>query len=314
MSSLDFAALKKKSGAVSISEVRAQMDKKNSSYTKDERFWEPTQDKTTGLGSAVIRFLPNGPTSDKFWMDVGVHAFKENGKWLFVNCPKDIGGKCPICDDIAPLWNSTNENEKKLASRRGRKVNFIANILVINDPAAPENNGKVKLYKYGRAIQNLIDLKLTPKYDDEDSVNVFDFWAGANFHIRIKNNKGGFRDYSDSKFDFPSVIGSDSDMEVIWRAQYVLEEFKKPELYKSYDVILNEYNTLLGTPSVNRILNEVNNSQHERVVSHQVVQSTPAQQSAPQPNRPETPQPSASTNNGAVSDDDWESMLDSLNE
>ena len=48
------------------------------------------------------------------------------------------------------LWNSGDQAKKDLVSQRyKRKKSYVSNILVIDDPANPENNGKVFLYRYG---------------------------------------------------------------------------------------------------------------------------------------------------------------------
>ena len=73
-------------------------------------------------------------------------------KWFIDNCPTTIGEDCPVCKANGILWNSGNKADKKLASSRKRKLNYISNILVVNDPKHSENNGKVFLFKYGKKI------------------------------------------------------------------------------------------------------------------------------------------------------------------
>lgn len=45
------------------------------------------------------------------------------------------------------LWDSGSEENKKLASKQKRKLQYIANIFVAKDPANPENEGKTFLFR-----------------------------------------------------------------------------------------------------------------------------------------------------------------------
>ena len=127
----------------------SKLSKKSSDSYKDERVWRPQTDKT-GNGYAVIRFLPACDGEDIPWARVFSHAFKGKGGWFIENCPTTIGGKCPMCEVNNELWNSGLESDKDIARAQKRKLSYYSNILVVSDPANPENEGKVFLYKYGR--------------------------------------------------------------------------------------------------------------------------------------------------------------------
>jgi hypothetical protein len=129
--------------------------------------------------------------------------------------------------------------------------------LVVKDPANPENEGKVFLFKYGKKIHDMIAKKLKPVYDDEEKVNIFDFWEGANFRMRISTVRGAdgrsYWNYDDSTFDSPSAVSDDDDkLEEIWKQQYSLAEIVAPDKFKSYDELKERLNKVLGLAGVSQ--------------------------------------------------------------
>ena len=187
----DFASFKKSSKNASQT-LATQLEKVakgggENSY-KDDRFWQPEVDKT-GNGYAVIRFLAAPPSEDLPWVRVFSHGFQSKGGWYIENCPTTIGQKCPVCEANNELWNSGDDADKDIARQRKRKLSYISNIMVIEDPVNPTNNGKVFLFRYGKKIFDKINDKMNPQYKDEDPVNPFDFWQGANFKLKIRNTR-----------------------------------------------------------------------------------------------------------------------------
>jgi len=206
------------------------------SGSADERFWKPERDKA-GNGYAVIRFLP--PTDgddDLYWVRVWSHSFQGPGGWFIENCRTTLGNNenCPVCDANRDLWNSGIEADKNIARDRKRKLTYISNIYVVSDPANPQNEGKVFLYKYGKSIYNIINEALEPQFEDEEPLNPFDFWEGANFKIKIRN-KDGYVNYDKSEFDSQSQLDEDEVMEKIWKSQYKLSDFIAPDQFKSFE-------------------------------------------------------------------------------
>ena len=232
---MSFSNMKKKSGK--MDELMDQLNKIQSSEKKDykdDRFWKPGTDPSDN-GYAVIRFLPAAEGEDTPWVRLFSHGFKGKGGWFIENCPTTIGGKCPLCEANSDLWNSGSEMDKEIARNRKRRLNYISNILVIDDPKNPDNNGKVFLYKFGKKIFDKITEAMQPEFADEDPVNPFDFWKGANFKLKIKH-VAGFVNYDKSEFASPSPLHEDDEvMEEIWKKQYALQEFIAPDQFKSYD-------------------------------------------------------------------------------
>ena len=122
----------------------------------------------------------------------------------------------------------------------------MSNVLVVNDPMHPENNGKVFLWQYGPSIHSKIMAAMIPEYEDQTPVPVFDMWAGATFRIRIKD-KQNFVNYDDSTFDSPSAIHTDdSVLETVYNGMHDLAEFESEDNYKTHDQLDGEMRKVLG--------------------------------------------------------------------
>jgi hypothetical protein len=118
---------------------------------------------------------------------------------------------------------------------------------VISDPAAPENEGKVFLFRYGMKIhQKLVDA-MKPEFADEEPIIPFDFWQGANFRLR-QRKVAGYPNYDKSEFDSVSALydGDEEKLKEVWANQYPLSEFVDPANYKSYDELKTRLETVLG--------------------------------------------------------------------
>ena len=247
---MSFADLKRKSQS-NFEFLQKELEKSSTQSGADERLWKPELD-ASGNGYAVIRFLPAPEGESVPWAKLYTHAFKGTGGWLIDNCPTTNGDKCPVCAGNTKLWNSGHESDKAVARDRKRKLSYYSNIYVVNDPKNPDNNGKVFLFKYGKKIHDKILAAMQPEFQDETPVNVFDFWDGANFKIKIKT-VGGYWNYDASEFSSPAVLSSDDDeMEAIWKQAYSLEAFVAPSEFKSYEDLETRMNSVLGAAPATR--------------------------------------------------------------
>ena len=105
----------------------------------------------------------------------------------------------------------------------------------MSDPKHPENEGKVKLYKFGKKIFDKITEAMQPAFEDESPINPFDFWKGANFKLKIRK-VDGYWNYDKSEFESVSAIAeSDDKIKEIWSKQYALKAFVDPSNFKSYE-------------------------------------------------------------------------------
>ena len=215
----------------------------------DTRFWQPEVDKA-GNGMAVIRFLP-APAVDGDdalpWVRVFSHGFQGPGGWFIDNCLTTLNEKCPVCEHNNTLWNSGIEANKDVARKQKRKLSYVANILVVSDPANKDNEGTVRLFKFGKKIFDKITEAMNPEFADETPINPFDMWEGANFKLKIRNVEG-YRNYDKSEFADKSALydGDDEKLEALWKKEHGLKDFTEKKQFKSYEMLKARLDKVLG--------------------------------------------------------------------
>ena len=224
----------------------------------DDRFWKPELDKT-GNGYAVLRFLPAVKDEDLPWVKMWSHAFQGPGGWYIENSLTTMNQKDPVSEENSRLWISGIEADKEIARKRKRKLSYYANVLIVSDPKHPENEGQVKLFKFGKKIFDKITDKMQPQFEDEKPINPFDFWEGADFKLKIRK-VDGFWNYDKSEFDSPKPIAdNDESIEGIWTKQYPLKPFLEASNFKSYDELKSKLDKVLtGSRSTGTVEDMVN--------------------------------------------------------
>jgi hypothetical protein len=236
MAQTDFASLKKNRNK-SLEKLNAQLEKistKSYSDPNEGKFWKPTRDKA-GNGFAVIRFLPAPQGEEMPFVRVWDHGFQgPTGLWYIENSLTTLGQDDPVSEFNSKLWNSGVESDKEQARKQKRRLKYVSNIYVLKDPANPENEGKVFLYAFGKKIFDKLNDLMNPTFEDEDPVNPFDLWEGANFRLKIRQFEG-YPNYDKSEFDAPEPLFDDDDkLESVWTAQHSLQEIVDPKNFKSY--------------------------------------------------------------------------------
>ena len=249
MSNKSFAALKK-NRSNQLSSLHKEIEKINNpspSRNEDDRFWRAELDKS-GNGYAVIRFLPAAEGEDLPWVRVFNHGFQGPGGWYIENSLTTLGQKDPLSDYNSMLWNSGVEANKEIARKQKRRLTYISNILVVKDPANPQNEGQVRLFKFGKKIFDKVNGLMNPEFEDETPVNPFDLWEGTNFKLKIRK-VDGFSNYDKSEFEVPAAVldGDDAKLEELWKKEYSLLEFVDPKNFKSYDDLKSRLDIVLGT-------------------------------------------------------------------
>jgi len=184
---MSFSNLKRNRGGIEklINAAESAGGGSTKSY-QDDRIWKPTVDKV-GNGYAVLRFLPAGEGQELPWVRYWDHGFKgPQGQWYIEKSLTSIGLNDPVGEMNSLLWNSGIEADKDKARTQKRRLHYVSNILVVSDPGNPANEGKIFMYQYGKKIFDKIMDTMQPQFQDEEPVNPFDFWEGANFKLKIR--------------------------------------------------------------------------------------------------------------------------------
>ena len=248
---MSFAKLKKQSKLGSLTQklVKEVEKMNNTGGQGDDRLWKLEVDKG-GNGYAVIRFLPAPDGEDLPFVKLYSHAFQGPGGWYIENSLTTLGQKDPVSEFNSQLWNNGTDAGKDTARKQKRKLTYISNIYVVKDPANPENEGKTFLYKYGKKIFDKLTAAMQPEFEDEEAIDPFDFWQGANFKLKAKN-VAGYRHYDSSEFAATSALLDDDDaMEAIWKKEHSLAELVAADQFKSYDELKTRLGYVLGNKQV----------------------------------------------------------------
>jgi len=241
-----------------VSSIKKEINQE--SRGDDDRIWKPKMG-SDNTGYAVVRFLPGTDVSKTPWVRIYDHGFSgPSGKWYIENSLTTIGQKDPVSEYNSRLWNNGTEAGKEQARKQKRRTSYYANVLVIKDPANPQNEGKVKLYKFGQKIFDKVMGAMQPEFADEDPINPFDLFEGANFRIKIKM-VAGYWNYDASDFEKQSPLSEDeTKLEQIYNAQHDVHSLIAPDQFKSYEELQTKLNEVLGEGP----------TQQERTVERQV--------------------------------------------
>jgi hypothetical protein len=205
---------------------------------------------TAKLVKEVEKMNNNGGSSsdERLW--------KLDGGWYIENSLTTLGQKDPVSEYNTMLWNNGTDAGKEAARKQKSKLTYMANIYVVKDPANPANEGKVFLYKFGKKIFDKLTAAMQPEFEDEEAIDPFDFWAGANFKLKAKN-VAGYRNYDSSEFARPdALLDDDEAMEAIWKREYSLAELVASDQFKTYDDLKKRLDYVLGNKGTPRLQDE----------------------------------------------------------
>jgi hypothetical protein len=222
---------------------------------KDDRIWYPSVDQA-GNGFAIIRFLPAPQNETVPYVRMWSYGFKDRNGWYIENSRTTLGlnEKDPVHISNKDLRAEGSKASVAIADRRKASQSYFSNIVVVKDPAHPENEGKTFLFRYGAKIWGKIQAKMNPEFEGEEQMNPFDLWEGANFRMKIRTEKTGqnpkgFRNYDNSEWDQPSPLGTDAVMEKAWKTAYSLKDVIAPDKFKSFEELQAHFEKVTGEVS-----------------------------------------------------------------
>ena len=278
---MSFKDLKKQSklGSLTAKLVKEVEKMNNTGGNTDDRIWKLDVDKG-GNGYAVIRFLPAPENEDLPFVKLYSHAFQGPGGWYIENSLTTLGQKDPVSEYNSLLWNNGTDLGKETARKQKRKLTYVSNVYVVKDPANPENEGKVFFFKYGKKIFDKLTAAMQPEFEDEEAIDPFDFWQGANFKLKAKN-VAGYRNYDSSEFASTSALLDDDDaLEAVWKKQFSLAELVAADQFKSYDELKTRLNSVLGNRTQVRQDPEVVDEDNDRGSAEELVTAAASRTSA----------------------------------
>jgi hypothetical protein len=248
----------------------------------DPRMFYLEKDPDTGLGNALIRFIPTGEEQSYFtW-----HRYNFQGptnKWYSNRSLVSLGRKVkdPVSEMNSVLWKSGDENiQKWVKDHTKRQTSHICNIYCLKSSHNPEQDNRNFILKFGNQILGKINDALNPTDEYATPINAFNLFApdmslsdeermewitergdpGANFIYRVspkvqegkdaKSGKKPMSTFDKSAFDIPSTLGngrwSDDKIEEVWSNRFDLAEFHDERNYKSYDELKERLVDVMG--------------------------------------------------------------------
>lgn len=198
-----------------------------------------------------VRLVPNPNSPKETIFHYYNHGWNSNatGKYVTALCPTTFGDSCPIDAYYLKTYRTGTESEKESAKVLSRKEGWMVNVYVVSDPSNPENEGKVKILRYGKELAKIIESALEGDDAQEFGVEkVFDLVAGSTLRIkcehRTNNNRGSKQmvTYSSSKFLSPSKLElTDKQVDDIFGAVHDLKAVNKQTTSAEMQRLLDEH-------------------------------------------------------------------------
>lgn len=216
----------------------------------DDRFYKLKRDEN-GNGAAIIRFLPD-PNMKLIQQIFRINVNNQKGaerRWVSELSPQNINQPDPFHKAWADLWQAGKKEEARMFARQTR---FYTNILVIKDPANPANEGKVFLLDLSQSLKLMLENAMFPSEADRalgaEPKALFNPLQGHNFKLVSSKAATGFITYEKSSVMDPVTSVFDSKEEAVTFIKencYPLDDFLKPEAYKSYEELQQKLDYVL---------------------------------------------------------------------
>ena len=248
--SFDFESLQKKTNI-----------NNTSGFQEDTRFWKLS--KSDSKGTAIIRLLidKNGMSYIKkySYSFSKKSPYSDKELWYIEDSPSTIGLQDPVADRWIEYISSNDPNLQEIAKTLfKRRVSFITNILVVKDPASPENNGKVFLWEFGTKLESKFKSIMQPSNEDLElgikPINLYDPFNGANILLSTKK-EGRWWNYDDTTViqdTIGPIASTDDEIEdIVLNRTYPIDEFLAPEHYKSYNELKEKMEYVLTGKKTN---------------------------------------------------------------
>jgi hypothetical protein len=154
-------------------------------------------------------------------------------------CPTTYGERCPIDEYRSKVYQTKDEAKIKEINPIRRDEKWLANVYVVKDPTNPDNQGQVKILRFGKQIYNIIDQAMSGDDAEEFGARIFDLSdKGCNLRIKVDENQGGYANYTTSKFMSPSALEGAPDIDEIYAACKNLESLQEHKSYEDIQKLL----------------------------------------------------------------------------
>jgi hypothetical protein len=173
----------------------------------------------------VLRLLPNVNDPSKTFFHYFQHGWNSfaTGEYVSALSLQTIGKPDPIGIETYRIKkNGTEEQKHKVQSVKWQEQWYV-NVYVVDDPVTPANNGTVKIFRFGKKLNNIIESAISGDDSDEFGAKVFDLSKnGVNFKLKAEK-QGEYTTYDSSRFTSPVSLNlTDDKIEQIYNGVHDL--------------------------------------------------------------------------------------------
>lgn len=191
--------------------------------------------KTTPGNTYTLRLLPLPADPKNTFFEYFNHGWVSfaTGQYVQALSPMTFGERDPIAEERFKILRTGSEDEKEKVKAIRRLNKFLVNVYVIDDPTNPDNNGKVKILRYGKQLQKIILEAIEGEDAEEFGPRIFDLGPdGVNFKVKCEN-QGEFPTYVSSRFTATGKLKlSEAEQNEIYGKAF---DLTKVYSLKSYD-------------------------------------------------------------------------------
>jgi len=202
----------------------------------------------------TVRLLPYAKSpKDTFYhyYNMGWVSFA-TGQYVQALSPQTYGERDPIAEERFKASRTGTEEDKEKAQAIKRMEKWLVNVYVIEDPSNPENNGKVKMLRYGKQLHKIITEAIEGEDAEEFGPRVFDLGPdGVTFKIKVEQ-QGEYPTYVSSRFTTAGKLDlSDDEQDKIYNNVFDLSQVFPLKSYDDLKQMLDEhYHCQVSEPEV----------------------------------------------------------------
>jgi len=201
--------------------------------------------RTTVGNSYEVRLLPNIEDPSKTFYHYYINGWTSfaTGQYVSALSPQTWGDRDPIGEARYKhsRYGTPPEKEKSKAIIRSEK--WLVNAYIVNDPTDSDNNGTIKVLRFGKQLHKIIMDAIEGEDADQFGPKIFDVGKnGCSFRVKV-DSQGEYPTYVASRFLMASEIPgmTDEKMKKIYDNTLDLEQVIPRKTNDELMSLLNEH-------------------------------------------------------------------------
>lgn len=209
--------------------------------------------RTTPGNTYTVRLLPFSKDPKNTFFHYYNHGWPSfaTGQYVQALSPMTFGERDPIAEERFKILRSGSEDDKEKVKAVKRIEKYLVNVYVVDDSQTPENNGKVKILRYGKQLHKIIMEAIEGEDAEEFGPRIFDLGStGVNFKVKCEN-QGEFPTYVSSRFTSAGKLAlSEDEQKKIYESAFDLTKVFTLKSYDELKQMLDEHYYCKSTDEV----------------------------------------------------------------